>query len=622
MNELIFLRPYWLLALIPAGYLLWRLWHNQSQQSSWKGVIAKEFQPYLLKAEQTIHGSPFGLLGLGLIWFAAIIALAGPSFHSEPIATQKTQTGTVIVLDLSLSMFADDIQPNRLTRVQFKINDLLATYPEIRIGMVGYSGSAHIISPIADDNSILKNLLPHLNPLIMPSYGADAVAGFKLAHKLIEGAQVNQGHIIWITDDLETDEIDTIKNILTLNNISLSLLAVGTELGGAVNIPEHGLLKDQQDKLVRAAVPLNQLAQLSKQVGGQFAQLQLDNSDLPSLIPSYLAEQTEKEDQKILSQAIDYGVYALGFILLLAAFSLRKGWLTSIAWMLLLPGLVMPPPSFAETDNDLDSHKPEIKLSDRWQEIYMTDDQRGYQAWSNQDYIAAEREFANPAWRGAALYKQQKYQQAIKEFEQDPTANGHYNRGNAHAQLGELEAAKQAYQQALKLNPEFSQAQNNLALVEQQLNQQSSQQETSENGDQSEDNQPNKPDSQASTHEQNQQSDQDNQANSSLENEIKQQDSELTKPQEPQAELESDPHNQDKQNTQQKILEDDQHLQDDLLSDQEQLNEQAQREQEQADQAWLNQVQDRPGIFLQRKFDYQFKKNPPADPQENKSKIW
>ncbi|MCF6253660.1 MAG: hypothetical protein L3J38_02810, partial [Thiomicrorhabdus sp.] len=131
MNELIhlqFLRPYWLLALLPVAWLLWKLWQIKQKQGAWHKVIAPQFQPLLLgknasKPHTTSH--TLGFIGFGFIWLMAIIALAGPSTQSVEMPAQKNQQGTVIVLDLSLSMLADDLSPSRLDRVKYKITDLL-----------------------------------------------------------------------------------------------------------------------------------------------------------------------------------------------------------------------------------------------------------------------------------------------------------------------------------------------------------------------------------------------------------------------------------------------------------------------------------------------------------------
>lgn len=642
MTELVLLRPYWLVALLPLIWLGWKRWHQDQHHSGWKAWLATEFQPYLLqKSHATQPKSPF--IVLALIWLAMVIALAGPSWHNEEIPAQKNQAATVIVLDLSLSMYADDLQPNRITRVQFKLTDLLKQYPQLRVGMVAYSGSAHIITPISDDNSTLLNLLPHLNPLIMPSYGAKAADAFALATQLLQNTGVNQGHIIWLTDDIEPNEINTIKRYLQQSNASLSVVAVGNEQGAAVNIPQYGLLKDQNDKLVQAAVPLNTLAGLARDVYGQFSRLQLDDSDLGKMLPPYAAAQSRDDDEQSVIQALDYGVYLLWLLIPLAAFAARKGWLFSLAGLMLLPGLVLTPnPVFAEQVGE-SVNKPSVQISDRWRQLYLTGDQRGYQAWLQNDLIAAEREFNDPAWQGMSLYKQGKFAEAEQAFAHDKTALGHYNRANALVQQGNLAAAKLAYEDALALQSDLKQAQHNLALVEQALKQQQQNQtqpaneqsppaapnalsgEDSGSGDeqqtanQQQDRQQSADKSQsaekdADTEGQNKQPDQANQsaqttANASAENES----------------AEQNPTSDDANNA---LLAAEDQTQDQTQdqagtnADQQNALNNATREQQQANQAWLNQVRDEPGLFLKRKFDYQYQQNTPANPQQNARKLW
>lgn len=648
MSELVFLRPYWLLAFIPAIYLWWRVKRHQSQNSAWKDWIDPAFHPYLL-GQQTTKSSGsknWALMGLALIWLSTIIALSGPSWHSVNLPAQKTNSASVIVLDLSLSMYADDIEPNRLTRVQFKLTDLLKQNPDLRTGLVAYSGSAHIISPISDDNATLLNLLPHLNPLIMPSYGSDATAGFELANDLLKNAQINQGHIIWITDDIEPKQAETLKTIVKQNNLSLSILAVGSQTGGAVKIPEYGLLKDPQDRLVQAPLPLADLQNFSRQVGAKLERLQLDNRDLESLKPTYLAEETHEEDQpKQLVQALDYGVYLIGLIIVLAAFSARRGWLLSMVFITLVPGLVLSPPSFAEAENlnettqtKSESEKPEVNLSDRWREVYLTGDQRGYQAWLNQNYIAAEREFDDPAWQGSALYRQAKYAEAAEAFKKVKTAEGRYNLGNALAKSGDLEAAKLAYEQALEMDPALDQAQHNLKLVEDLLKQQNQQTRPNEAGSDQNTQQSSEEDSSQSETDKKQNHDESDQTNpESDQTQSNQAESQMNQQNAPASAEESESGTDQALNDKEKAAQPKPNQdeseseesagtapgienpeEDDSAQD---IN-QAQREREQANQAWLNQIRDEPGLFLRRKFDYQYQQNPPDDPQQNERKIW
>lgn len=634
MVELVLLRPYWLLALLPLVWLLWRRWYQQQQNSGWKSWLAPAFQPYLLQTSGQPKTS-WGLLVLTCIWFIMVIALTGPSWHSEEIPAQKNQAATVIVLDLSLSMYADDVQPNRITRAQFKLTDLLKQHPELRVGMVAYAGSAHIITPISDDNSTLLNILPHLSPLIMPSYGSKAVEAFGLANKLLQNSGVNRGHIIWLTDDIEPNQVDDIKRYLQQSNASLSILAVGTEQGAAVNIPQYGLLKDHNDKLVQATVPLNALAGLAREVYGQFSRLQLDDSDLAKMMPPYASAQSRDENEQNVIQALDYGVYLLWLLIPMAALAARKGWLFSLAGLILIPGLVLSPnPAFAET-----ADKPSVQIADRWHQLFLTGDQRGYQAWLQNDLISAKREFENPAWQGMSLYRQGKYAEAEQAFARDSSAQGHYNRGNALAQQGNLAAAKLAYEQALALDADLKQAQHNLAVIEQALKQQQQQQENqSQSND--EKNPPSAPsalsgedsgsgdDQQQSEQQQDKPQSGDKTESADLsgdsEGETKQPD-QANQPEQTTANAsnENAAENQkpatDNQTQNTAFVAKDQVEESATQQNLEQSNA---REQHQADQAWLNQVRDEPGLFLKRKFDYQYQQNTPANPQQNTRKLW
>jgi Ca-activated chloride channel family protein len=631
MSELTFLRPYWLLALLPALYLSWALWQRLATHSDWRRILPAAFQPYLL-ADQRQRPRPWPIVGLLLSWILAIVALSGPSWKTEPIAVQQQQSGVVIVLDLSLSMFADDLAPNRIRRVQYKLTDLLNAHPHWRVGLVAYAGSAHIISPISDDNSTLLSLIPHLQPLIMPATGANAPAGFELANQLLSGASVQQGHIIWITDDIDDNQRLPIQRALASSGASLSLLAVGTEQGGAIAIPQQGLMRDNENRLIQAAVPLTRLTTFARDNGARFARLQLDDSDLAELAPPFVPTAQDPAEHT-LSQALDYGVYLLWLLVPLLALGARRGWLSAWSSIALLPLLI----SASHAPPTLANDKPPIQLSDRWREMFLTPDQKGYQAWLAGDLLAAERQFDDPAWRGSVLYRQGRYNEAAEAFAQDPSAQGHYNRGNALAQLQQLDAAEAAYQTALTLQPTLASAQRNLALVQQAKAAQQSAQNSAQNDSaqaseptsrpakkdaspsssaspeqsQAEHGAPNtetpaqtKPEQSASedSGHRDENSDTSGQANGDGTEPPQPNTSQQNHQPEP-----AQPASNDSQPASAGLASDT-----DSPTDNDTLSEQ-QREQHHAEQAWLNQIRDEPGLFLKRKFDYQYQQSMPQD---------
>ncbi|WP_319380531.1 VWA domain-containing protein [Thiomicrorhabdus sp.] len=463
--ELQLLRPWWLLAWLPALWLLWKIWHLQLGQNGWQRLIAPQFHSLLLGDQ---HNRPNDSLqklmvfALGLVWFFLILTLAGPSLKSVKIPAQKSQQGTVILLDLSLSMLAQDLQPNRLKQAEFKIVDLLHKHPELAVGLVGYAGSAHTISPISEDNRTLLGLLPALNPLYMPSYGSDPLLGFQQAKQLLDGAHVTQGHLIWITDDIEQAQVQDVIDWIKNTPYSLSIVGVGTTEGAPVPLPDGGFLKNSQGTLVLPAVPEQRLAAVSRQMDARFQLLNPAQEALDKLLPPISATaKLEDKDDKSLKIPLDEGPFLLLILLPFIALFYRRG--VIFAWLLFacLPvGMLWSDPTMAQPS-----------LSE-FSDVFQSPDQQAYKAWEKQNYAAAEALFENKQWRASSLYRLGRYKEAAHLFSLDHSAQGHYNRGNALARSGQLQEAAKAYRQALKQQTDFKEAEDNLALIESLLNQQ------------------------------------------------------------------------------------------------------------------------------------------------------
>ena len=89
-------------------------------------------------------------------------------------------------MDMSYSMYATDIAPNRLTQARFKALDLLQLFKEGETGLIAYAGDAFTVSPLTTDVTTLENLIPSLSPEIMPSKGSNVLAGIDQAVSLLK----------------------------------------------------------------------------------------------------------------------------------------------------------------------------------------------------------------------------------------------------------------------------------------------------------------------------------------------------------------------------------------------------------------------------------------------------
>ena len=149
LTQFHFLRPIWLLGLLPI-LILW-VYYKWKQYSlgNWKKLINPELISYLTQD----HNLPRRYESLKtvfwfLAWLFACLALAGPTWEQMPQPVHKKESSMVILLDLSPSMLAQDSKPSRLVRARFKLIDILSERREGYTALIVYSGSAHVVSPL------------------------------------------------------------------------------------------------------------------------------------------------------------------------------------------------------------------------------------------------------------------------------------------------------------------------------------------------------------------------------------------------------------------------------------------------------------------------------------------
>ncbi len=200
MADFHFLRPWWLLAILPCALLWLRAW----RQSTSLGNLAKVVDPHLLKhllidANSTKYFRPPHLLAVTLA--LTMLALAGPSWKQTPAPFADAQAGLFVLLRVSPTMQATDVQPTRLERARHKLSDLLAARGGSATGLIAYNGSAHLVMPLTKDDRIIHTMAESLSPDIMPRDGDALADALTLAHSFFERANM-AGSILVITDSV------------------------------------------------------------------------------------------------------------------------------------------------------------------------------------------------------------------------------------------------------------------------------------------------------------------------------------------------------------------------------------------------------------------------------------
>lgn len=593
-----FARP-WALILIPL-LLLQVVWYLKFRHTAnpWLGKMRSDLQAKLLQAprEESSY-MPWIILSIILL----IFSLAGPSWSQQSRPVFSKQDALVIVLDMSLSMLAEDVKPNRAQRSKLKLMDLLEQRREGLTGLVVYAGDAYTVTPLTSDTATIRNLLPALEPALMPKLGSAAESGIEQAQQLMRQAGIQKGRILLVTDGLDETALKGVSKQLN-KDVQLSILAVGTTEGAPIPLGDQGFVKDSKGSVIISQLDMVPLQNLQEQTSARLSHMQLDNSDLDYLLAEVAINAELKEEEAQLPLWIEQGHWFLLPVLPLAALAFRRGWLMVLPLLFLLSA---PKPSYA------------FWLSEQEQAQI-----EGEQAFKQRDYGKASQLMNNPAWRGSAYYRNGQYDKAVEAYDQDDSADSHYNRGNALAQQGQYQQALEAYAKALKQNPELSDAQHNRELIEKLLQeQQKQQQDQSQNGEQ--DQQKNgqqdqqnasQQDSAQSQSQQGQSQKADQQQDASEQNQAKQSPSQ--KNQQSRAEQDAQERQDRQQNStndqsSQAQAEQDSQDSQDQNKDQGQETQsntqlsEAKSEEDHSLEQWLRRVPDDPAGLLRRKFEYQ-----------------
>ncbi len=451
LMHLHFLRPAWLLALLPLALLLWRLWRRSAGTAAWERVCQPNLLRHLLVVSTGRRGR-YPLVLLGLAWLAATVALAGPVWSRLPQPVYRSQAARVLVLDLSRSMDATDVPPSRLARARFKLQDILGRKAEEQDALVVFAGEAYVIAPLTDDAATIAAMVPALSTDLMPVHGSRADLGLRKAVELLERAGVQRGDILLITDGLDSPAA-ALEAVRALRpRYRLSVLAVGTAKGGPIPLAEGGFVKDERGAIVIPRLDEGPLRELAAAGGGAFARLSADDSDLRRvLLTPEGAHEVDKAGRILHTADVwrEEGPWLVLALLPLAALGFRRGWLAvALVWV-----LVSPQPGYA--------------LS--WDSLWSRPDQQGVRELAGGNPAVAAKTFQDPLWRGTAHYRAGDYKAAIADFSRADTAAAHYNRGNALARAGRLREALQAYQAALAKDPGDKDAAYNRDLVKKLL---------------------------------------------------------------------------------------------------------------------------------------------------------
>jgi len=435
-----FLRDEYLWLAIPIFVIVLTGLVFYRESNNWKKHIAKDLQKYVIQKGSVWK---FRLMHFSvLIMFAfGFIAFLGPTWNEVETPSKKINSQFVIALDLSQSMLAEDISPNRLERAKFKIRDLLEANPRAETSLLVFSGSTHTVIPFTTDYKLIMDQISGLKPGMMPVEGTGFTALFTKISSLFHDNKA-MARILILTDDLHDISIETVSEFLQENNAELYLYPFATPSGAEIpGFNENSALDIQKMNILSAMERVKIL------------EITLDNSDvkdLAKLINDTLVFEDKGDEKEDNWQ--DNGFWFIIPLAFIFLFSFRKGWTLNLIIIAFV---------FNSCSNKDQQKANGFNFSDLW----YTQEYQAQKMYDAGNYLDAAIAFEDPLRKGAAYFKAGDFISAKTAFEKDTSTVGLYNLGLTYAKLGMLDKSQEVFEKVLQREPNNKNAADNLEHI-------------------------------------------------------------------------------------------------------------------------------------------------------------
>ena len=326
---------FWLL-LIPLGMLLLFLWTQL-----WKKRTKRKFSDLkLLKRlspDQSLFKSVLKFITLSLGFICLIIALVNPKIGTSLQTVKREGVDIVFAIDVSKSMLAEDIAPNRLEKAKQLTTQIINTLVSDRVGIIAYAAKAVPQLPITTDYSAAKMFLQNMNTDMLSSQGTAIDEAIQLSRSYYNDEEQTNRVLVIISDGEDHNNLSLdVAEAAAKEGIKIFTIGVGTEKGGPIPIKRNGIVmsykKDQNDATVITKLNKKTLSEIADEANGTYVDGK-STSDVIETVGGILNKMDKKEfEAKEFAEFKDQFQWFLGlglfFLILDVLFLERKtAWL-------------------------------------------------------------------------------------------------------------------------------------------------------------------------------------------------------------------------------------------------------------------------------------------------------
>jgi tetratricopeptide (TPR) repeat protein len=466
----------WLIIPLIALVVFYLRWQNKTEKLAFKSNIAHYILPYRNVIQDRIK---LGLFFTSLVFL--ILAIANPQIGVKGEKIKGQGLDIMLLLDVSNSMLAEDIQPNRISRSKFFITKFLDQLKHDRVGLVLFAGSSYLQVPLTIDFTSIKMSMPIIDPSNFPSQGTNIGEAVTMAGKTLGLTESKSKAIVIITDGEDHDqEANAAIETARKNGIKVFAIGVGEEKGAPIPVGNGEFKKDENGNTVMTSFNRAVLENLASIGNGSFYHL----GQQGDIVEDVVAELNKLEGKDF--EDFDFSNFNSYFY-----------WFALVALLLLFIEFILPSIDYKQFIKNISSiafiflfslsASAQSKETEAQNKKSRTFIRKGNSSYQNNNFDKAELNYRkalaiNPKSKSAnfnlgnTLFSQQKFQESVESYEKSidknddklSRARAYHNLGNAYFKSNQLEQAIQAYENALKLNPSDMDTKYNLAMAKKQ----------------------------------------------------------------------------------------------------------------------------------------------------------
>ena len=305
----------WLLWVIPALVLVRLIgWRRRRAKLRKLGdpELLRQLMPHISKYRPTVK-FVLMLAALALL----IVMVARPQMGSKISNEKRNGIETMICLDISNSMLAEDVAPSRLDKSKMLIENLVDNFSNDKIGLIVFAGDAFVQLPITSDYVSAKMFLQNISPSLIQTQGTNIAQAISLASKSFT-QQENIGRAIIVITDGENHEVGAqdAAQMANKKGINVFILGIGNAKGAPIPMGDGSYLTDNAGNTVMTALNEQMCRELAQAGKGQY--IHVDNtSDAEKALNDDLAKLQKGDMTSVIYSAYDEQFQAVGILIIL-----------------------------------------------------------------------------------------------------------------------------------------------------------------------------------------------------------------------------------------------------------------------------------------------------------------